>query len=187
MIVPPDAERLPHCLDEITPPPVSATDTDVPLLPTHIDCAVIAVTETADKLEPTVPDTDMFFVVALVLANVIFPLGEPDAALVNLAYIVVDEIVPAEPTTKADELVPTLLANVELVDTSKPVGGVIDIPAAILVPLTVKLWFALTLPEHEVYAVKVDTDVVMFGDGVYMNMSPDVGTQDGEPVVNRHV
>jgi len=148
---------------------------------------VIAVTETADRLTPTVPETDIFFVVAPELARVILPLGEPVAVFVNRTYIVVDEIVPAAPTTKADELVPTLLANVELVDTSKPVGGVIDIPAAILIPLTVKLWFALTLPEHEVYAVKVDTDVVMFGDGVYMNMSPDVGTQDGEPVVNRQV
>ena len=34
----------------------------------------------------------------------------------------------------------------------------------------------LTLPEHDVYAVKVDTDVVIFGDGVHTNMSPDVGT-----------
>jgi hypothetical protein len=37
VIVPPDVERLPHCLEMIVPPPVSATDTDVPLLPKHID------------------------------------------------------------------------------------------------------------------------------------------------------
>lgn len=96
-------------------------------------------TTTADKLTPTFPDTATFLVVALVLTNVIFPDGVPvDAVDCNLTYIVVDAIVPAAPITRADELVPTLLANVELVDTSKPTGGVIVIPADILVPATVK-------------------------------------------------
>ena len=139
VILPPDTVLLPHCLAVIVPPPVSAAVTEVPPLPKHIDCAVTAVTDTADKDVPTVPDTDMFFVVAPVLVNVMFPLGEPVAAFVRRAYIVVDAIVPAAPTTNATVLVPTLLANVALVDTSKPVGGVIEIPAVMLVPLTVKL------------------------------------------------
>ena len=139
VIVPPDIVLLPHCLAVMVPPPVSAAVTKVPPLPKHIDCAVDDVTDTADKDVPTVPDTDIFFVVAPELVNVMFPLGEPVAAFVRRAYIVVDEMVPAAPTTNATLLVPTLLTNVALVDTSKPIGGVIEMPAVMLVPLTVKL------------------------------------------------
>ena len=139
VITPPEIDRLPHCLAVIVPPPVSATDTDVPSLPKHIDWVVLDETTTADRLTPTFPDTATFLVVALVLTNVIFPDGVPvDAVDCNLTYIVVDAIVPAAPITNADELVPILLANVELVDTSNPTGGVIVIPANILVPVTVK-------------------------------------------------
>jgi hypothetical protein len=139
VIDPPEVDRLPHCLEVIVPPPVSATDTDVPLLPKHIDWAILDDTTTADKLTPTFPDTAIFLVVAPVLANVIFPDGVPvDAVDCNLTYIVVDAIVPEAPITNADELVPILLANVELVDTSYPTGGVIVIPDDILVPATVK-------------------------------------------------
>lgn len=179
VIDPPDVDRLPHCLDIIVPPPVSATDTDVPLLPTHIDCAVLDDTTTADKLTPTVPDTATFLVVALVLTNVMFPDGEPvDAVDCNLTYIVVDAIVPAAPITNADELVPILLANVELVDTSNPTGGVIVIPANMLDPVTVKFWVLDTEPEHDENADKVETDGVITGFGVHININPEAGKHD---------
>ena len=176
VIDPPEVDRLPHCLPVIVPPPVSATDTDVPLLPKHIDCAVLADIDTADKLTPTVPATATFLVVALVLANVMFPDGEPvDAVDCNLTYIVVDAIAPAAPITNADELVPILLANVELVDTSNPTGGVIVMPVDILEPVTVKFWVLDAVPEHEENADNVETEGVMTGLGVQTKVVPDTG------------
>ena len=47
-------------------------------------------------------------------------------------------MVPEAPTVIGLLLVPTPLANVELVDTSKPEGGVTKMPAVILAPETEK-------------------------------------------------
>jgi hypothetical protein len=51
----------------------------------------------------------------------------------------VEAIVPDEPTVSAEELSPTLLEKSLTVETSKPAGGVIVIPADILVPDIEKL------------------------------------------------
>lgn len=179
VIDPPEVDRFPHCLAVIVPPPVSTTDTDVPLLPRHIDCKVLDDTTTEDKLIPTFPDIAILLVVALALTNVIFPDGVPvDAVDCNLTYIVVDVIVPAAPITNADEFVPILLANDELVDTSKPTGGVMVIPANILVPVTVKFCILDELPEHDENTDNVETDGVMIGFGVHININPEDGKHD---------
>ena len=54
----------------------------------------------------------------------------------NLTNIVVEAIVPDEPTVIGDVFVPTVV-NVLDVDTSSPTGGVIVMPVCILVPDTV--------------------------------------------------
>jgi hypothetical protein len=48
-------------------------------------------------------------------------------------------IVPEAPTVIGLILVPTLLAKVELVETSKPVGGVTVIPALMFAPEILKV------------------------------------------------
>jgi hypothetical protein len=55
-------------------------------------------------------------------------------------------IVPEAPTVIGLILVPTLLAKVELVETSKPAGGVTVIPALIFAPEMLKLWPAEAVP-----------------------------------------
>jgi hypothetical protein len=65
--------------------------------------------------------------------NETFPEGVPEAELASLTYIVVDEMVPDEPTVKDDE---KLLSSVEI---SKPDGALTRIPAVILFPAMEKL------------------------------------------------
>ena len=79
----------------------------------------------------------------------------------NLTKIVVDEIVPEAPTTIGLEFVPTVV-NVELVETSKPTGGVTVIPPIMLVPDTVKDLEVEAEPYVVVIAVSVP-EVDIFG------------------------
>jgi hypothetical protein len=98
-----------------------------------------------------VPLTETFTVVAPddVHATLPFEGAEDNAAM--RTKIVVDAIVPAAPTVT----LPPLPLHVELfVETSKPVGAVTVIPAAILVPETVNDWDELAVLEHEEKAVR---------------------------------
>jgi hypothetical protein len=52
--------------------------------------------------------------------------------------MVAEEIVPEVPTVIGEELLPTLLAKFEEVETSKAAGGVTVMPASISVPLMEK-------------------------------------------------
>lgn len=76
--------------------------------------------------------------------------------------MVVEEIVPAAPTTIGEALVPTLDEKSEVVDTSKPEGGVTLIPAFISAPETLKDWATDGEPATAVNASK-EPEVVITG------------------------
>ena len=104
--------------------------------------------------------------VAFKLDKVILPeYGEPANPTDpnKRTYIGVDAIVPAEPNTKGEVLLPTLLEKLENVDTSNPEGGVMVIPASIDVPLTEKLVELLAVPYVVLRAESVP-DAVITGD-----------------------
>jgi len=73
--------------------------------------------------------------------------GEPDTAAfaITLTYIVL-VLLPAAEITRGEALLPTLLAKVDEVETSKPVGGVTVIEDVISVPFRVKLLVEEAVP-----------------------------------------
>ena len=90
-----------------------------------------------------------FTSLALILDKLTLPEnGEPaNPAVANKrTYIGVDAIDPAAPITIGELLLPTLLEKVEDVDTSKPNGGVMVIPASMVAPLTEKVLVLLAVP-----------------------------------------
>ena len=73
-------------------------------------------------------------------------------------------MVPELPTVIGLALLPTPLAKVELVETSKPAGGVTVIPALMLAPETAKLvGLAEAVPYVVLTAVKVPLAVIVGG------------------------
>lgn len=105
----------------------------------------------------TVPLAATFCVVAPVEAQVTLPEGLPEAAEVSRTYIVVLPTLP--PLWLRVILDAKPLPNV--VDTSKPVGGVTVIPAVRFEPNTVKLDWVDGVPAQVVNADKVPKVVIV--------------------------
>ena len=80
-----------------------------------------------------------FLLVAPVDEQTMFPPSLLAAVVDVLTYMVVELIVPEDPIVIVALFVPTFVLKSDTVETSKPTGGVIVIPAVILVPLTLKL------------------------------------------------
>ena len=105
----------------------------------------------------TVPLAIIFWVVAPEDTQVILPEGVPVAEDVKRVYMVVPFTVP--PDCVRVTLVVKPLPDV--VDTSKPAGGVITILFVRFDPLTVKLCWLDAVPEHDAKADNVPVFVIV--------------------------
>ena len=94
--------------------------------------------------------------------------------------MVVEEIVPDAPTTIGDALVPTLAEKSEVVDTSKPEGGVTVIPAFISAPETLNDWATDGVPATVVKARSVPEVVITGRMSSPMAKSPNPVTPEAD-------